>query len=64
MKTLQLLIELTYDPEIRHGDSINAKSWFYKQVLQNNTEDEGLVLYSNLIGDTVGDIRVLKIEEK
>ena len=56
MKTIRLLIDLTYDDEIMHGDDEGAIAWFREQVLKGE-----LLLHSNVIGDEVGEVRVLEV---
>ena len=55
MKTIQMLIELTYDAEIMHGDDEESRNWFYDEVLYKDQ----LLLHSNEIGDTIGTVKVL-----
>lgn len=57
MKTINLNIELTYDDEIMHGKDKEAIDWFYECILTDTKGD--LLLHSNEIGDTVGDVKVL-----
>ena len=54
MKTIHLLISLTYDDELMHDDDERGRKWFDKDVL-----GKGLYLHSNEIGDTVGEVKVL-----
>ena len=63
MRTLRLLVELTYDDEIMHGNDPFAIESFFDDVLRNNEKDEQLILHSNYIGDEVGEIKVLEISE-
>ena len=58
---LKMLIELDYDAEIVHGDDPEAIEWFYETILGDK---EGLFLHSNEIGDTVGLVKVLELNEK
>ena len=57
MKKLKLLIELEYDDEIMHEDNEDAIEWFFKDVL-----GDGLLLHSNEIGDTIGEVKVLEVK--
>ena len=57
MKTIHLLISLTYDDEIMHDPDEAGKEWFFEEVLNGG----GLFLHSNEIGDTVGEVKVLPI---
>ena len=63
MKKLILTVELTYNNEIMHDDDDEAIQWFLNDVLLNPKEHEQLILHSNCIGDEVGEIKVLSIEE-
>lgn len=60
MEKLTLTIELEYDAKTLHGNDIESKDWFYNDCLLG--EDGDLILWSNVIGDSVGSVRVLKIE--
>ena len=63
MKTLKLLVELTYDEDQMHGEDPESIRWFRDEILMcENRED--LLLHSNEIGDTVGSIRVLQLPEE
>lgn len=68
MKTLRLLIELEYDDNIMHGDDPESTNWFYRVLLDKEldgepiSKDDGLILHSNFIGDTVGSVKVLEIK--
>jgi hypothetical protein len=61
MKTIEMLITLTYDDETMHnGDGdIEAKNWFFDDILVESKER--LILHSNEIGDEIGDVKVLKV---
>ena len=54
MKTIHLLISLTYDDEIMHDDDEEGRQWFINDVLEG-----GLFLHSNELGDVVGEVKVL-----
>ena len=58
MKTLKLEIQLTYDDAWMHGDEPEEREWFLNDVLM---DPEGLTLFSNEIGDVVGDVKVVRI---
>jgi len=58
MKTLKLEIELTYDDMLIHGDDEEERVCFFNDVLMN---PQDLVLFSNEIGDVVGDVKVVRI---
>ena len=58
MKKIKMVVELSYD-EIMHGNTPEEMSWFLGQVLGDKV---GLLLHSNEIGDTVGQIEVLEIK--
>lgn len=60
MKTLKLVIELTYDDEIMHGANPEGIGWFYLNVLGDTTNDS-LMLHSNEVGDTIGVVKVLEV---
>ena len=54
MKTINMMISLTYDAEIMHDPDEEGRKWFIQEVLGN-----GLFLHSNEIGDIVGEVKVL-----
>ena len=56
MKTIKLLVELTYNNDIMHGDDPDSIVWFNDEILGND-----LILWSNELGDEVGFIKVLEI---
>ncbi len=58
MKTIKLLLELTYEDDIVHGNCPEALGYFYKEVLGDRI---GLMLHSNELGDTIGTVKVLEI---
>lgn len=58
MAILKLLVTLEYDAEIMHGADADAKAWFFEEILK-----EGLILHSNILGDEVGTIKTISIEE-
>jgi len=55
MNRLTLIIELYYDAEQMHGDDPEGKRWFLDDILG---DEDGLILHSNEIGDTIGRIIV------
>ena len=61
MKTITLTVELTYDPDLIHGDDKEAIEWFENDILRQKAGPELLLLHSNEIGDTIGEIKVLDI---
>ena len=63
MKTIKLLVELTYDEDLMHGEDPESIRWFRDEILMCEIR-EGLLLHSNEIGDTVGSIRVLQLPEE
>ena len=63
MKKLMLEVELEYNDETMHGNDEDSIAWFWNEVLLYPGGDGGLVLHSNLIGDEVGTIKVLKVRE-
>ena len=56
MKTIKLLVELTYNNDTMHGDDPDSIVWFNDEILGND-----LILWSNELGDEVGFIKVLEI---
>lgn len=63
MKKLRIVAELEYDDDSMHGDYEEGLKWFHQDVLLTKSPGEGLVLYSHHIGDEVGEIVVLEVEE-
>lgn len=61
MKTITLTVELTYDPDLMHGDNQDDISWFENDILLQKAGPELLLLHSDYIGDTLGEIKVLSI---
>jgi hypothetical protein len=51
---LKILIELQYDEEFMHGNKPEGILWFNEEVLGG-----GLSLFSEEIGDFIGEVRVL-----
>jgi hypothetical protein len=60
MKVLTLEIEVEYDDNIMHSrnNDKEAKRWFFDDVLNHKN---GLTLYSNEVGDTVGKLTRIKV---
>ena len=58
MKTMRLEIELTYDDMLMHGDDEEERAWFFNDLLM---KPQDLALFSNEIGDVVGDVKVVRI---
>ena len=56
MKTIKMLVELTYDNNIMHEDDADSIAWFNDEVLNGE-----VVAWSNEIGDELGFIKVLEI---
>jgi hypothetical protein len=63
MKKLRLVVELEYDNDLMHHDDEVARNWFMDAVLLHPAEHEGLHLHSDLIGDEVGSVKVLSVED-
>jgi hypothetical protein len=59
MAKIRLEIELEYDAENMHGDDPESRAWFFHQVLGEAGE---LLLHSNYIGDTIGQVTVRAID--
>lgn len=58
---MRLIIELTVEPcllECKNSTDQSERDWFYDDLLG----DPELILHSNLIGDTLGEVKVIKIE--
>jgi len=58
MKTIRMTVELEYDDKLMHGTNIEEIEWFHKEILREG----GLALFSNEIGDILGDITVISEE--
>ena len=61
MKTIKLTVELTYNDEVMHENDQESIDWFYNDILKQQQNDELLLLHSNEIGDTIGEIKVIDI---
>ncbi len=59
MKTIKLLLELTYDADLVHGTCPEALGYFYTEV---SADKVGLMLHSNKLGDTIGTVNILEIK--
>lgn len=57
-RNLLLTVRLTYDPDIMHDDDPAAVEWWRREILGGP-----LLLHSNELGDTVGEITVLWVED-
>jgi hypothetical protein len=57
-KTIRLLIDLTYDPEIMHGDDEDSIQWFNNILLG---DDLHLGDFGDL-GDLIGSVKVVPRE--
>lgn len=56
MKTIKMLVELTYDNDVMHEEDADGIAWFNDEVLGGE-----VVAWSNEIGDELGFIKVLEI---
>lgn len=56
-----MVVELTYNEDVMHGDDPEGIDWFRNALL---APEEELLLHSNEIGDTVGEVKVLSLEEE
>lgn len=56
MKTIKMLVELTYDNDVMHEEDADSIAWFKDEVLGGE-----VVAWSNEIGDELGFIKVLEI---
>lgn len=59
MATIRFEAELEYDDEMMHGGDADAeaKAWFLDLLVR---PDE-LTLHSEEIGDTLGDVRIVRV---
>ncbi len=60
MQTINLRIQLEYDKSIMHGDDVEDWRWFLQDVLMGES-GEALHLFSDLVGDIIGEVKVLGI---
>ena len=60
MATISLTIELEFDNDIypAYSDDDSERDWFRNHLLRDD-----LILHSNLVGDEVGKVRLLSINE-
>jgi hypothetical protein len=58
-RKLKLIVELSYDMGAMHEDEPSGYMWFRNDVLLNSVNGCGLSLFSNEVGDVIGDLRVL-----
>ena len=56
MKTIKMLVELTYNNDTMHGDDPDGIVWFNDEILGSE-----IIAWSNELGDEVGFIKVLEI---
>ena len=63
MKSLEMTVVLEYDEESMHGNEPEAIDWFHNFILLQKGGSGMLLLHSNEIGDTVGEIKVLALKE-
>jgi len=56
MKTLRMTIDLEYDDTIMYGHDLDAKEWFFNNVIHG---DYLLLNDNGDIGDTLGKVRVI-----
>ena len=58
---IRMEIELDYNADTQHGNDEDSRKWFYGEILSG---DRGkLLLHSNEIGDTIGKVNVISINE-
>jgi hypothetical protein len=60
MKKIKMVVQLEYDESIIHGDDQDGIDWFYDEILHAGVGQ--LLLHSNSIGDTVGKVCVISVE--
>lgn len=55
-KSLTLVVALEYDVELMHGDDLEAKDWFFEEILGG----DHLTLHDNGdLGDEVGKVKLI-----
>ncbi len=59
MKTIKMIVELTYDDEIMHSDDKDGIDWFSSEILMG--KNGSLLLHSSDIGDVIGSIEGIEI---
>ena len=65
MATLRILIALEYDAALMHGgdEDLEAKDWFFDEVLALGSKRGELILHSNGdLGDDIGTVRIIQME--
>jgi hypothetical protein len=60
---IKMMIEVDCEDCAFSLDDPASVEWFAQQVLMNQTEDGALYLHSNEVGDTVGRVRVLVVQD-
>ena len=64
METVRLVIELKVEDYMYNREDSEEKEWFYDNILGVGSEPiDDLFLFSNEIGDSVGDVRVISVVE-
>lgn len=63
MAKLRMTIELEYDAGLMYGPNDEDIAWFLDTVLGHPDPAEGLILHSNYLGDDIGNVKVLSVEE-
>jgi len=61
MKTIKITADFTYDDKLMHGgdEDVESKDWFYREILTG----EYLTLHSSTIGDQLGEVNIVSVEE-
>lgn len=60
MKTLRMVVDFEYDDQMMHDPTPDSIQWFREEILG----DPELILHSNEVGDEIGSIRVVSIEDE
>lgn len=64
METVRLVIELKVEDYMYNREDPEEEKWFYGNILGVGGEPiDDLFLFSNEIGDSVGDVRVISVVE-
>lgn len=63
MAKLRFEAELEYDADVMYADDEDGKDWFINEILRAPPGPMGLLLHSNEMGDTIGEVTVLRIIE-
>lgn len=58
---LQLIVELTYDAQLMHGNDPEAMTWFFERVLGPSAQ---LTLFSDALGDLVGTLQIFALRNQ